>query len=650
MIQLGHYATTASFFIALLGIVLAVLASARKSPELYESARNAVIACAFFTAVGAAAIIYAMLVGDYQMEYVWAHSDRDMPLLYKIGALWGGQSGSLLFWALLLGVYSTIAVLRHRKDRLELMAPTIATLLIVEAFFLATVVFGSNPFDRASFIPLDGKGLNPLLQHPAMVIHPPCLYLGFVGFTLPFAFAMGALVSGQVDSEWLKKARVWAVVAWIFLGAGNILGGRWAYVELGWGGYWAWDPVENAAFMPWLAGTAYIHSAMIQERKGMLRIWNMVLITITFLLTIFGTFITRSGLISSVHSFAQSKIGYYFAGFLVFLVISAFGLILYRKKLLSSPQQLDSFFSRESSFMLNNLILLGGCFAVLWGTIFPMISETFKGVRISVGPPFFNQIMVPIGVALLLLMGVGPLVPWRRASWSGLRKVFSVPVVLALIAGGLLLVLGVSHAWALVTFSIAAFVLSTIVAEFARGIRARSSSSGTGPLASLRDLFIKGQRRYGGYIIHLGVVIIFVGFAGAAFTRDGEGTLRLGESLKFHGYTLTFRDLKQEQKPGVDEVAAEMLVSRGAKNIALLFPQKNFFKKNEQLASEVAIHSTWGSDLYVVLGDYAEDGQSASFKFYLNPLVRYFWFGGIVMVLGGILVLWPMPRRRMVGA
>ncbi|MFN8549372.1 MAG: cytochrome c-type biogenesis CcmF C-terminal domain-containing protein [Candidatus Eisenbacteria bacterium] len=481
------------------------------------------------------------------------------------------------------------------------MAPAITTLLIVEGFFLATVIFGKSPFDRAAFIPPDGRGLNPLLQHPAMVIHPPCLYLGFVGFTLPFAFAMGALVSGRVDSEWLQKARPWAVVAWIFLGAGNILGGRWAYVELGWGGYWAWDPVENAAFMPWLAGTAYIHSAMIQERKGMLRIWNMVLITITFLLTIFGTFITRSGLISSVHSFAQSSIGYYFAGFLVFLVIASFGLILARKKQLESPQQLDSFFSRESSFLLNNLILLGGCFAVLWGTIFPMISETVKGVRISVGPPFFNQIMVPIGVGLLALMGFGPLVPWRRATWAAIRKAFSVPVVLGLIALVLLLVLGVSHAWALVTFSISAFVLSTIVAEFVRGVRARASTSGTGPLTSLRDLFVKGQRRYGGYIIHLGVVIIFVGFAGAAFNRDGEGTLKRGESMNFHGYTLTFRDLKQEQKPGVDEVAAEVLLSRGEKNLALLFPQKNFFKKNEQLASEVAIHSTWGSDLYLVL-------------------------------------------------
>ncbi|MBK8230098.1 MAG: heme lyase CcmF/NrfE family subunit [Candidatus Eisenbacteria bacterium] len=645
MIQLGYYTTTAAFFIALLGIGLAIFASAKKRNDAYEAARNAVVACAFFTTIGAVAVVYAMLVGDYQLEYVWAHSDRDMPLLYKIGALWGGQAGSLLFWGFLLAVYSSIAVMRHRKDRLELMAPAIATMLVVIAFFLGTVTFASSPWDRASFIPPDGRGLNPLLQHPAMVIHPPCLYLGFVGFTLPFAFAMGALVSGRTDAEWLKKSRVWSIIAWTFLGAGNILGGRWAYVELGWGGYWAWDPVENAAFMPWLAGTAFIHSAMIQERKGMLKIWNMVLVTITFLLTIFGTFITRSGLISSVHSFAQSSIGYYFAGFLIFLMIAAFGLILMRRKELSSAQQLDSFFSRESSFLLNNLILLGGCFAVLWGTIFPMISEAAQGVRISVGPPFFNQIMIPIGLALLLLMGVGPLVPWRRSSIAGLKKLFSIPVVLALIAGALLLLLGVSHAYALVTFSICAFVLVTIVTEFARGIRARQSSSGTGVLRSLFDLFAKGQRRYGGYVIHLGVVIIFVGFAGAAFTRDGEGTLRRGESLEFHGYTLTFRELLQNKLPGVDEVSAEVMVSKGQTPLAFLYPQKNFFKKSEQLASEVAIHSTWGYDLYLVLGDYADDGGSASFKVYVNPLVRYFWFGGIVMVFGGLLVLWPMPRR-----
>lgn len=646
MIQLGHLAAYGAFFCALLSIALAWVSYSRRRDDLLEAARNAVVACAWFTTLAAFGVWYAVFAGDYQMEYVWANSDRDMPLLYKIGTLWGGQSGSLLFWALLLSIYATVAVLKHRKDPRALMAPTIATLMIVEAFFLGVVCFASNPWDRAAFIPLDGRGLNPLLQHPAMVIHPPCLYLGFVGFTVPFAFAIGALISGQMGNEWLKKARGWAIVAWAFLGAGNILGGRWAYVELGWGGYWAWDPVENAAFMPWLAATAYIHSAMIQERKGMLRIWNMVMITTTFLLTILGTFITRSGLISSVHSFAQSRVGYVFAGFLIFLVIASYGLILARRKELRSPQQLDSLFSRESSFLLNNLILLGGCFAVLWGTIFPMVKEMVDGIRVSVGPPFYNQIMVPIGLGLLLLMGIGPLVPWRRATWGAIRKAFTVPVILGLVALVILLVGGVKWSYALVTFSIAAFVVTSIVSEFTRGVRARQHSTGASPLRALRDLFVKGQRRYGGYIIHLGVVIIFVGFAGSAFTREGQGTLARGESLAFHGYTLTFRDLLETQDPGVESVSAEVLLASGDRNVALLYPQRNFYRKSEQLASEVAIHSNLGADLYLVLADVAPDGTSASFKMFVNPLVRWFWVGGIVMVAGGVLVLLPFGTRR----
>ncbi len=646
MIQLGQYSTYAAFCLALLTAVLGVIAYRAKSGAAFEATKNAVIATTCFTTLAAVGIVYAMLVGDYQMVYVWSNSDREMPLLYKIGALWGGQSGSLLFWAWLLGVFATLAVWKHRNDRRELISPVLVTMALIQGFFLALVAFASTPWARADFIPPDGRGLNPLLQHPAMVIHPPCLYLGMTGFALPFAFAISALINRDTGSDWLKKARVWAIIAWIFLGAGNVLGGRWAYVELGWGGYWAWDPVENAAFMPWLAGTAYIHSAMIQERKGMLRIWNVVLIVMTFLLTIFGTFITRSGLVSSVHSFAQSNIGTWFAVFLVVTAAVSFGLILWRRRDLESPRQLDSFFSRESSFLLNNLILLGGCFAVFWGTIFPMISEAVEGTRISVGPPFFNQIMIPIGIALLALMGIGPLIPWRRATWGSVRKIFSVPVGLAVIAAIVLFAFGVSHAYALVTLSLCGFVLVTIVGEFVRGIRARRAATGESGLRALGELFGKAQRRYGGYIIHLGVVIIFVGFAGAAFTKEGEGTLSRGESMEFHGYTLTFERIISQNERGIEATSAEVLVSRGDENLAMLYPQRNFYAKSQQLASEVAIHSTWWTDVYLVLGDVAQDQQSASFKLYLNPLVRWFWFGGIVMALGGVLVLIPLRRSR----
>ena len=647
MIQLGYYAMCGALVAALTAIVFAVFAFRTGREDLQASARHAVWATAFFTTLACAGIVYAFLMGDYQMEYVWGNSDRDMPTFYKLGALWGGQSGSLLFWGWLLSMYSALVSLRHRRDHVRLMAPTTATLMTVASFFLALVVFGTNPFRRAAFIPLDGVGLNPLLQHPAMVIHPPCLYLGMIGFTVPFAFAVGALVSGRLDNEWLKKARLWAVVAWLFLGAGNILGGWWAYLELGWGGYWAWDPVENASFMPWLAGTAYIHSAMIQERKQMLKIWNMVLILSTFVLTVMGTFITRSGLISSVHSFAQSNIGYYFAGFLLVSILVSLGLIVWRRNELKSQQHLDSYLSRESAFLFGNLILLGGAFAVLWGTLFPMFTEAIKGTRISLGPPFFNQFMIPVGLGVLFLMGIGPRIPWRRASWQGLGRLFTVPAGLSLAAVAVLLVLGVSHAYALVTFGFCAFVTGTILMEFRQGILARMKAHGENPLLAFLRLFTKGQRRYGGYIVHMGVVIIFIGFAGSAFSENAETTLGRGETWHFRDYDLTYRGLAVEQTPSVERIAADVLLAKDHENVAVMKPRKDWYEKNQQLASEVSIHATLASDIYLVLASFDEKNDRASFKLFWNPLVSWYWIGGIVMVLGGLLILLPLRRRRL---
>ncbi|MCA9726901.1 MAG: heme lyase CcmF/NrfE family subunit [Candidatus Eisenbacteria bacterium] len=646
MIDLGQYSVLAALVLALIAAGLGVAAYRTRREDLLLSTRHAVMAAAFFTSLACLGIIYAFVVGDYQMEYIWGNSDRDMPLFYRLGALWGGQSGSILFWGWLLAMYSTGVAIRHRKDDLRLMAPAYVTLMTVLAFFLAIVNFASNPFRRGAFVQPDGVGLNPLLQHPAMVIHPPCLYMGLIGFTVPFAIAVGALVSGQLGNEWMKKARFWALVAWLFLGVGNILGGMWAYQELGWGGYWAWDPVENAAFMPWLAATAFVHSVMIQERKQMLRIWNMVLILVTFNLTVFGTFITRSGMISSVHSFAQSAVGYWFAGFLIVSAAFSIVMIAIRAKDLRSQHHLDSFFSRESTFLLNNLILLGGAFAVLWGTVSPMVIEGIRGVRISLGPPFFNQIMVPVGLALLLLMGVGPLVPWRRANWASMRRTFLIPTVLGIVAVAILYFMGVAHAYALVTFSFCAFVLWTIISEFHRGIRARRSSSGENPIKALGQLFVKGQRRYGGYIIHLGVVVIFIGFAGAAFNKQAETTLKPGETWNFRDYQLTYRGLRVENTPSVESVAADVLLEENQQPQAILLPRKDWYRKNKQLASEVAIHSTLGSDLYVILASFEDATEEASLKLYWNPLVSWYWIGGIVMVIGGILVLLPLNRRR----
>ncbi len=650
MIQLGWLSVSAALGAALFAFVLGIAAFAGRRDDLLAAGRRAVLLCAFFTTLAVVGVEYAFLAGDYQLQYVWSHSDRDMPLLYKIGALWGGMEGSLLFWGWLLSLFSTAAVLRHRKDKVELMGPVVFTVMAVEMLFLGLVVFSESPWKRLSFIPPDGQGLNPLLQHPAMVIHPPCLYLGFVGFTLPFAFAIGALLSRETDSEWLRKSRVWALIAWMFLAAGNVLGGRWAYDELGWGGYWAWDPVENAAFMPWLVGTAFIHSAMIQERKGMLKIWNMLLVITTFLLTIFGTFITRSGLISSVHSFAQSNIGYVFGAFLGVVSIFAFGLLFSRRRELRSDRQFDSFFSRESGFLLNNLILLGGAFAVLWGTIFPMISETLRGVRISVGPPFFNQIMVPLGLVLLGLMGIGPLLTWKRATLVHLRKVATWPVLLGVVAAVVLAVLGISHAYALATFALCAFTASTIVSEFARGIRARRNQTGERPLRAFGQLFRRSPRRFGGYVIHAGVVLVFIGFAGSAFTRTKEWSLTPGGMTEFHGYTLRFQGFRTAEDASVQSVGADILVSRAGKALARLVPKKTWYKKNQQLASEVAIRSNYAEDLYLVLTDYDVGRETASFKAYLNPLVEWYWTGGIVIVLGGLLVLVPWSRSREAGS
>lgn len=648
MILLGSYCLYVALAATALAGALAVFAAWKNRTDILDAARNAVLVAAGFTTLAVAGLVYAFVLGDYQLEYVWSNSDRDMPLFYKIGALWGGQSGSILFWAWLATLYGVGVAIRHRNDETKQMAPTYATLMFIQGFFLTLVCFIASPFERASIVPPDGRGLNPLLQHPIMTIHPPTLYLGFVGMAVPFAFAIGALVSGRLGDDWIKRTRLWTILAWIFLAAGNILGARWAYVELGWGGYWAWDPVENAAFMPWLASTAFLHSAMIQERRGMFKVWNMLLVMTAFLLTITGTFITRSGLVSSVHTFAQSAIGPWFAGFLAFLIVASIGMLLWRRSMMESENTLDSFLSREAGFLLNNLILLGGAFTVLLGTFFPILSEAFRGVKVSLGPPYFNAIMTPIGIALLVLIGVGPLIGWKRMGWTAFRRVVFVPLALAAVAALILLIAGVRHAYALATLSISAFVLATIVAEFVRGVRARRSSSGESVPTAVGRLIWRAPRRYGGYIVHLGVVLVFVGFAGAAFTREYESTLAPGEAFRAGGYDLTYQGLRERRAPGVETVLADVKISRGGKDLAILLPHRSWYEKSEQLATEVAIYSTPMHDVYLILAGL--DGRdTASFKVYLNPLVGWFWWGGIIMCLGGVLVLLPPRQRRLAG-
>lgn len=646
MIALGHYCIYAALAVTALTGSLGAAAVRMRRRDLGRAARNGALAASGFTTLAAAGLVYALVAGDYQIEYVWANSDRALPLFYKLGALWGGQAGSLLFWALLLSFFSTAVAIRHRNDPDEFLAPALTVLMVLQGFFLTLVAFVVSPFQRSSLIPPDGHGLNPLLQHPIMTIHPPTLYLGFVGLAVPFAFAIAALLSGKLGDEWIKRARAWTIAAWVFLTAGNVLGGRWAYVELGWGGYWAWDPVENAALMPWLTCTAFLHSVMIQERRGMLKVWNMLLIMVTFLLTITGTFITRSGLVSSVHSFAQSPIGPWFGGFLAFLAVGSFGLLAHRRSLLKSENVLDSFLSREAGFLLNNLILLGGAFTVLLGTFFPILSEVVRGVKVSLGPPYFNSIMTPIGIVLLFLLGAGPLIAWKRMRRVEAIRVIGVPLALGLLAGLILLLLGLRHASALAIFALSAFALVTIIWEFVRGVKARRGAGRESIPVALGRLLWRAPRRYGGYIVHVGVVMAFVGFAGTAFTREWERTARAGEEFEAGGYGFSFLGLEEEAGPGKESVAARVVLSRDGRDLVRLIPHRTWYEKAQQLSTEVAIYSTWKHDLYLVLAGFDPEGDEASFKIYENPLVGWFWWGGIVMCLGGILVLIPGQRRR----
>ena len=467
--------------------------------------------------VASIALLHALLTRDFNVEYVASYSSSTLPLHYTVAAFWGGQKGSLLFWALIHCFFSAIVLFQNRTRNQELMPYVTATLMIIALFFLGLLCFITPPFERLSFIPDEGSDLNPLLQNYWMTIHPPALYLGFISASVPFAFAIAALATGKLGDVWIRTTRRWALTSWFFLSLGNLLGGRWAYEVLGWGGYWAWDPVENAAIMPWFTATAYLHSVMIQEKKDMLKVWNMTLVILTFVLTIFGTFLTRSGVISSVHSFTQSGLGPYFLTFLAFILTVSIGLLLYRLPDLKSENEFDSLLSREAAFLFNNLILVGLAFATFWGTIFPILSEWVRGVKITVGPPFFNQVNGPLGVLLLFLTGIGPIIAWRRASWSSLRRQFAIPLVVGLALGGLLFVLGYRNYYAVVIFSLAGFVLAGILAEFSRGTRARQVMLHESPPQALGRLVGKNPRRYGGYIVHVGVVLIFFGAAWCAF-------------------------------------------------------------------------------------------------------------------------------------
>jgi cytochrome c-type biogenesis protein CcmF len=642
MVDVGSLALAIAWALALYAIVMSVIGARWRRRDFVASGEHAALAVWGMAVIATAALLHALATHDFNLEYVAHYSSSTLPLQYTIAALWGGQAGSLLFWVLILTSMSAIVHLQNRQKNRELMPYVTAAIMIIALFFLSMLNFVTPPFERLAFTPPEGRDLNPLLQNYWMTIHPPSLYMGFVGCSIPFAFAMAALVTGKLDDIWIRTTRRWTLLAWFFLSLGNLFGAEWAYLVLGWGGYWAWDPVENAAFMPWLTCTAFLHSVMIQEKKDMLKVWNMVLVILTFLLTIFGTFLTRSGVISSVHSFTQSGLGPFFMGFLGLMLAVSLGLLFWRLPMLRSENELDSILSRESAFLLNNLILVGIAFSVFWGTIFPVISEAVRGVKITVGPPFFNKVNAPLGLILLFLTGVGPVIAWRRASLRHLQRNFLAPVAIGFLTGIGLFAGGMRSFAALVSFSLCAFVAATITMEFFRGVRARQAMIGENPVAALVHLIGKNRRRYGGYVIHIGVVMMFLAITGTSvFKQEKQITVKPGESFPMGGYTLRYDGVTPRETPHIAYLTAAVAVLQDGKLIDTLRPEKRFYKKPEQPTTEVAIRSTLGADLYLVLGSYDDPTKMATIQAYVNPLVGFLWWGGLVLALGTGITIWP---------
>src|SRR3990167_4621295 len=640
MNEIGQLCILLSLGISIYSFIVPILGVKKKKGELIASAENSIFTILGLISISSFILIYAFLIRDFSVEYVSSYSNRDLSTFYTISAFWAGQKGSLLFWTWLLSIFGAVVVIQNRKKNRELMPYVLSTISLTLCLFLALMVFVARPFGLI-YPPEDGHGLNPMLQNPGMVFHPPTLYIGYVGFTIPFAFAMASLLTGQLGDVWIKTTRRWTIFSWFFLGMGNLLGAWWAYRVLGWGGYWAWDPVENASFMPWLTGTAYLHSVMIQERRGMLKVWNMVLIVMTFCLTIFGTFLTRSGIVQSVHSFGESTVGYYFLAFLIVTIIFSSYLIISKLSLLKSNNELDSIVSRESIFLFNNLILVGAAFATFWGTMFPVISETIRGEKITVGPPFFNQVNIPIGLALLLLAGICPLIAWKKASISNFKRNFLIPFIVSIIGGIALMPVGTGHLLAWLSFTISIFVITTIVMEVYKGARARMETTGEGFVKALITLIRKNKRRYGGYIIHIGVVLMYIGITGTSYNMEKEATLKKGESMSIGDYKVVYKDIKDNTPvPTKVEVIATMDVEKDGKIIATATPRRDFYKTAEQPISRVYNLSGLKEDLYIILAGFQEDG-SATFKIHVNPLVKWLWIGGLVLGAGTLIAMLP---------
>jgi cytochrome c-type biogenesis protein CcmF len=613
-------------------------------PELLASARRALVAVALAVAGAAILLWYAFFTRDFSIRYVVMNTSRAAQPWYTFSALWSGMAGSLLLWCLILGIFAAVFAAHRRPEREAFVPWAIPVLAGAEIFFLAITTLAENPFARVDVIPPDGRGMNPLLHSPGMIIHPPLLYTGLVGMIVPFAIAVSALVTRRADADWIRLVRRWTLVPWLALGAGLVIGGAWAYTELGWGGYWGWDPVENAAFMPWLAATAFLHSAMVQERRGMLKVWNVFLVTVAAVLATFGTFLTRSGLLSSVHTFAESPIGKWFFVFLSFQIVVGLGLLVWRLPYLRTDNALGSPVSKESLFLVNNLVFVGAAVVVLWGTVLPLATEALTGSQLAVGPPFFNRVLAPIGATLLLLASAGTVVPWRSGSVQRLASRLSWPSGVATIVAVAALVATGRPAFAGIVW-IAVLLASTSVFEIARAVRARSRIAAQTLGAAARGLFARNPRRYGGYVVHLGVAVMVIGFAGSLGRAQTEIVASPGERFEFAGNEFRYARFEGFAAPDKDVNMAVLEVSRGGRRVATLRPQLNFHHNWEQPQSEIAIRTTPFADMYVILAGVSGPDNESVFRIHRNPLVLWVWIGALFAFIGGLIAL--RARRRL---
>lgn len=648
MNQFGHFSLCLAWLLAICGIACGAIAGAKRSRAWFFSAIHATLAMCAASGAALLALGYGFLHDDYTNQYVWQFSNRAMQPIYKISAIWGGMDGSMLLWAFMLAVNCALLAVVARRSPNRLFGWAVAVADSAALFFFTVLVFFTNPFRylNAATVPPDGNGLNPLLQNPYMAIHPPMLYAGFTTWAIPSAFCLGALLAGDLSNEWLRLTRRWSLVAWGFLTAGIVLGGHWAYVELGWGGFWAWDPVENASFLPWLTGTAFLHSVMVQERKNMLKTWNVWLVLLTYGLTVFGTFLTRSGVVQSVHAFASTDIGWVFLLYLGIFLLTGIFLTWYRRVELRPERRIESFFSREAAFLVNNLLFLSLCFAILWGVLFPVLSEAITGSKQAVGIPYFNAVNIPLFLLLVLLMGIGPLIAWRKASWTHVRRTFFIPFVMALFVAMALVWAGVVEFYPVLSYAICFFVLLTILGEFHRGVRAQKTSADQSMhiVRGVSTLFRRHRNRYGGYVVHLGVLVVTVSItASMAHKAEREFTLAPGERFTHGRFAFTLVSSATTRNDNYESLGADVRVERlnDGGEIALLHPELRFYFRNQETTSEVALRMGPREDLYLVLVGLSPDGQRVGFKLFINPLQIWLWIGAMVMVFGTALLVWP---------